>query len=51
MRMLLVAYCSRQRVDLWRKLEAEEEAARASADKAGEVAEASKDTPPEAGDP
>ena len=44
LRMPLVAYCSRQRVELWRKLDAEDEAR-----EAGKVAERGEETPPEAG--
>jgi hypothetical protein len=40
----LVAYCSRQRIELWRKLDAEDEAR-----EAGKVAERGEETPPEAG--
>jgi hypothetical protein len=39
----LVAYCTRQRVDLWRKLDEEDEAR-----EAGKVAESGEETPPEA---
>jgi hypothetical protein len=49
----LVAYCSRQRIELWRKLDEEESGRRGEVgqrDGAGEVDEAGKDTPPEAGD-
>lgn len=61
----LVAYCSRQRIELWRKLDEEEagqqgEAQKGQApegntsgneDETGEVAEAGKDTTPDASDP
>ena len=44
LRMPLVAYCSRQRIELWRKLDAEDEAREAA-----KVAESGEETPPEAG--
>jgi hypothetical protein len=59
LRMPLVAYCSRQRVDLWRKLDEEDEAREAAKvavsgeetlPEAGNVAE-SGEAPPEAGEP
>ena len=52
----LVAYCSRQRIELWRKLDAEDEAREAGkvadiAPEAGNVAESGEETTPKAGEP
>ena len=43
LRMPLVAYCSRQRIELWRKLDEKDEAREAA-----KVAESGEETPPEA---